>query len=134
MTGKATRKTRIPVYSKICHDDDTLYFQSHHDNERGYRIASISSIDGTRVWEQDVPFSKGDATFAPEPVGILGNQLIVRTHLGPIYGLDKASGKMLWRKDAAEVGGESFGVCLLFKRHLWVQVRHALIDLTPYTA
>jgi outer membrane protein assembly factor BamB len=51
----------------------------------------------------DVPISYGNATFSPEPLRVVKGQLLVKTHIGPLYAMDAKSGKMSWTIPAEDL-------------------------------
>jgi len=96
-TGRVVGKAGARVWSNIVADGQRLFFQTAHDNEKGYRIGSVTSEKMELLWDVDVPLSYGDATFSPEPLGVVRKQLVVKTSTGPLYAIDVDKGKLSWQ-------------------------------------
>ncbi len=90
----------INAHSKVLINDNQIAFmQTKHDNYDGYKFGAINLKSGEWLWEINVPFSKGNATWSPEPY-VLNDQLIwIRTADGTFYALSQQTGEMCFLFD-----------------------------------
>ena len=133
--GRVLAKSKAKVWSNVVAHGNQLLFQTKHDNDSGYRMGSVNQDDLRTLWELDVPFSAGDATFSPEPLQVVSGELLVKTHCGPLYAIDIERGRISWEISTAALerldpSATVLGVTvIILGQDLWMQAGERLYKI-----
>lgn len=136
-TGKPDRRISTGVYSAILCDGDSLYFQSDHDNSEKYVVSCLNSAKQKPVWDSKVPISIDDARYSPQVEILTDRVVIVRANLGPVYFLDRKTGKLMMLLSESDMPSKRFPtqnspVMFVFQNHLSIQYERVIYLLADF--
>lgn len=136
-TGRFDRRISAGAYSAILCDQDSIFFQSEHDNGEKYVISYFTTAKQKPVWSTNVPISIDDARYSPQIELLTDKALVARANVGPVYALDRRTGKLTMLLSDTDMPDKRFPsqnspVMFVFQNQLSIQYERVIYLLAEF--